>query len=252
MPRKITIINSLIDSKQQEQLSDREQLAKLKTQAQSGGAPSELLQKQINALRQTLANGAEDLDDLKLELAQATEYEVSVEGVRKRAEAGVKLKVADAMSSVCVSTAAAADQALNAAWTALRRHHDAHQALREAVGGAYAAVTEGGGADPYGDQSFLLWSYSNLSNSGAALAEWVIESLRGYGLEHFIKVEGITLHHNKHETLLDIDGLMLNRMVQRLKEIAVKCGHEVHGPNDAGLEPLRQALLQSVLSAPIQ
>jgi hypothetical protein len=59
------------------------------------------------------------------------------------------------------------------------------------------------------------------------------------------------LHHNQHETLEAIDGAMLNRMMHRMKEIAVKCGHEVHAPNDPDLEPLRQQLLQYVLKEPL-
>jgi hypothetical protein len=251
MPRKVSVLNQLIDTKQQELIADRAQLAQRKVQAQAGGTPDELLQKQINALRVTIANGAEDLEDLKTELKMAIDYEASPEGQRKRADTREKLKAMDALARVCVATAAAADRAASAHWAALRRHFNAHQALRTAMAEAYGAVTEGSGFDVHGDQVFLLQTYSNLSNSAPAIAEWVVEALKGYELENHIQVHGITLHHNQHETLEAIDGAMLNRMMHRMKEIAVKCGHEVHAPNDPDLEPLRQQLLQYVLKEPL-
>lgn len=250
MPRIATIVNRLIEAKQTELTADRAQLKKLKGEATtSGGATPEHLQKAINALRTTIANGQEDLQDLQSELADTLAYEASAAGQLHRLSTREKLKTVDALIDVCITTAGNADIALNAAWAALRRHQIAHTALNGAIGTAYGAVTEGSGFDIHHDQMFLMRSYSSLSNSGPALAEWLIEALQGYELENFIKVSGVQLHHNQHETLQGADAGMLNRCWNRMKEIATRCGVEVHGEDDPDLPVLRNAALEVVTKA---
>lgn len=246
MPRKTSVIAEIITAKLQEQQADRERLQALKQKAPPGSNTDALTKKQIDALRITIANGAEDLQDLDTELEEAKAFEASEFGREKIARTQDKLRAADAMVDVCISTAATADQALNAAWMALRQHHAAHMALNDAVGGAYNAVVDGSGFDTHGDQLFLLRSYSSLKNSGVALAEWLIESLQGYELEDHIKVSGFTLNHNNHETLQHADASSLGRCWNRLKELATRCGVEVHKEDDPMLPVIRTAAMEVI------
>lgn len=246
MPRKTSVIEQIISATLQQQAADREQLKQLKQEAPPGSSPAPLLRKQIDALRTTLLNSEEDLQDLQTELEEAKAFEASEFGREKIARAQDKLRTADALVTVCVSTAAAADAALGAAWRALRQHHAAHVALNDAVSGAYTAVTAGSGFDVHQDQLFLLQSYSSLANGGSALAEWLIESLQGYGLEDHIQVQGITLNHNEHLTLEKADAGGLAKCWSRLKEVAIRCGVEVHKADDRALPVLRTAIFDAI------
>ncbi|NVO06348.1 MAG: hypothetical protein HXX19_10660 [Rhodoferax sp.] len=252
MPRKISVIAEIITAKLQEQQADRERLQALKQKAPPGSNPDALIKKQIDALRITIANGAEDLQDLDTELAEATAFEASEFGREKIARAQDKLRAADALVDVCITTAANADKALSAAWVALRQHYSAHMALNDAVGGAYNAVVDGSGFDTHGDQLFLLRSYSNLRNSGGALAEWLLESLQGYDLENHIQVSGITLNPRDHETLQRVDASGLARCWNRLKEVATRCGVEVHKEDDPMLPLLRKTALDVLQTAKLR
>lgn len=250
MPRSSIIVSKLIADLQQQIVVDKEQLATHKRELRAGA--NELLQKQVNALRVTLTNSAEDLQDLESELKEIEQFEASEQGRLKREDTARKLLVADAMVDVCVATAADADRALYAAQLALRRHHDAHAALTIAVGEAYVGVTDGSGFDVHHDQLFLLRGYSALSNGGAALAEWVVHSLRGFELENFIKVEGVQLHHNRHETIGGIDGVMLGRMWARLKEIGQRCGVTVAEHDQAALAKLSGGIYEAIQAAQLK
>lgn len=247
MLRPSKVVNQLIAEKTAQLIEDRAQLASLKNQLMSG--PNEFVQKAINAMRTTIANGAEDLTDLDVEIKLIEDFEASEAGQLHRVATQNKLVVVDALVDVCMLTASEADRALNLAWHALRKHHAAHAALHDGVAQAYSAVIEGSDFDPHQDQLFLLRSYSTLANSGPALAEWLVESLQGYELNNFIKVEGITLNHNEHLTLSNADGVGLSRMWARLKEVAQRCGVVVPEVGSAAQAPLRQALLAAVTEA---
>lgn len=246
MLRKPIVLEQLIAAKHLEQKEDREQLAKLKRDLVSRPGQSELIQKQINALRVTLANGDEDVQDLAIELEESKAFEASEVGQLQKAKTAEKLLICDALMDVCMQTAADADQALSAAWAALRKHQAAHAALHESVGGAYSALTEGTEIDVHHDQLFLLHSYSTIRNSGPALAEFLVESLQGYDLGEFIKVQGITLNHSEHLTLARGEGQMLGRAWFRLKEIAQRCGVQVHAADTPALPLLRDQILSSL------
>lgn len=249
MPRQSSVIAEIISATQQQQVADREQLKRLKQEAPAGSSPTPLLRKQIDALRLTLLNSDEDLLDLQNELEEAKTFEASEFGREKIARAQNKLRAAEALVDVCITTAANADKALHVAWVALRQHHAAHGALSDAVSGAYNAVVDGSGFDTHGDQIFLMQSYSSLSNSGAAIAEWLIESLRGYELDSIVQVKGVTLNHNHHETLQRADATALGRCWNRLKEVATRCGVEVHKADDPVLPVLHAAALGAIQTA---
>lgn len=252
MPRKTSTIAALITAADTQLATDREQLRKLKQDATLEGAPAALLKKQIEALRITVTNGAEDVRDLAAELEEAKAYEGSAFGRENIARAQNELKKADALMGACLATARGADAALFHAWAALRKHEAAHRALNDALSSAYTAVQAGTGVDPYGDDLQLIHHYSRLSNSGVALVEWFIEALKGYEVENIIEVKGVVLNHDQHETLLQADAVGLARCWHRLKEVAAKCGVEVHGSDDPAVATIRDAALNVIQTAKIR
>jgi hypothetical protein len=244
MPRSSIVVSKLIQDKQNQLAEDRAQLSSLKERLIA--SPSEYVQKSINAMRQTIANSLEDIQDLQAEADKIAVYEASEAGKQHQEETRNKFLVVDAAVDVCMHTAAQADAALFTAWRALRRHHAAHKTLRDATGAAYGAIADGMDYDVHGDQIFLVNGYQNLSNSGGAIAEWLIESLAGYELGEIIQVKGIQLNHNEHLTLQKVDGVGLSRMWTRLKEMAQRCGVTVHAEGHPATRPLAEAILNTV------
>lgn len=251
MPRPLKLLKEIIETAQQQLQADHDQLRKLKMQVSNGNGPApDLLQKQIRAMRDTIANGTEDLNDLAIEMEEAKVYASSEEAQKKIVQQQNKIRVLDALTNVCVATASEADRALLHAQFALQRHRRAHEALHNAVGEAHTALTAGDGHDPMFDQLFLLHSYSNIKNSGVAVAQWILDALAGYEMENHIKVEGLIFDSKRVVRMVDYESSGLDRCRLRIRDYAKRCGVEAPALDDPALPVLTEELLKAMRSVP--